>query len=345
MVTQQDVAERAGVTRATVSYVLNGRAEELHITADVVKRVRDAADVLGYIPNNTARALVSGKTYTLGLLIARAEHGAVPFWSRIAEGVEAQALSDGYSILLLSSLAMRSPDDIRRICCGRIDALIALGVGFLYADAVPQRLPFPVILVQPGGARTPSHVSLDPAPGIAAAVQHLAQLGHRRIAWMGPPPPASLGRDVLVQAAAHACHITCNVYYTAEQEHAHDAPVEDIIAHWRAQLEPLLSHAHDATAILCWNDRMALGLYSLLAARGVRIPQDMSVIGFDDWEAGMALPPMSTVSHELHALGRAAASLALRVAHMPPQARDSREESVLVAARFVPRASTGPAQS
>lgn len=95
-VTQQQVAEEAGVTRATVSYVLTGRAEELSITPEVVKRVERAAARLGYLPNLAARALVSGRSRTLGLMLR-----GNPFWGLIAEGVESAALDAGYDVLLM----------------------------------------------------------------------------------------------------------------------------------------------------------------------------------------------------------------------------------------------------
>lgn len=343
-VTQQDVARRAGVSRATVSYILTGSPAAARISDEVAARVRAAAVDLGYAPNYAARTLASGQTHTIGLAVGTMPQGLWPFWARIAEGAEAQALAAGYSVLLLNRDTLASPDDLLRVCHGRIDALLVHRDFWEGQDVALRRLPWPVVVVQPAAPSRLPFVSLDPEPGITAAVRHVAQFGHARIAWLGPPQPVPQQRDVLVRKAARAFGLACDLFYTSEPELLHSEPADRIIAHWRAQLEPLLVRALRASALFCWNDRMALGLYSLLATRGLRVPHDVSVIGFDDWEAPLALPPLSTVSHELQALGKSAVRLTLRLIAAAPRARATQPPAhIRVPARFIRRASTGPA--
>jgi DNA-binding LacI/PurR family transcriptional regulator len=126
-------------------------------------------------------------------------------------------------------------------------------------------------------------------------------------------------------------------------------PPEEQIAFWCATLTEALpwkrSGGPPATAVFCWNDRMAFGLYAALARRGLKVGDDVSVVGFDDDEAGLALPPLSTVSHEFHRMGAEATRLALRLLDGSLPVAEAQETVVCVPSRFVPRKSTGPALS
>lgn len=338
-VTQQDVAERAGVTRATVSYVLSGAPIAKKISPEVIERVRAAAAALGYVPNNAARTLASGWTRTLGLVIGDAAAGIGPFWSRIAEGAEMEALAADYSVLLLGRAGLQTADEVLRVCHGRIDALLVLGDTLREFETALVQMPWPVVAIQPLGGRRIASVRLDEQPGIEAALRHLKSLGHRNVAWLGPPIAIARARAKLVCAAAQAQNLRCRVYLTKEEELPLTEPADKIIAHWKQQLGICVPNDTNATAYVCWNDRAALGWYQVLAERSLRVPEDCSVIGFDDCEAVFGVPPLSSISHEFNALGQAAVRLALQLLRSRSRGRLELHE-IGVPARFVVRAST-----
>lgn len=341
-ITQQHIAEEAGVTRATVSYVLSGRAKELKISDRVASRVRRIAADLGYAPNHAAMALARGRSMALGLLLGDAEGRVSPFWSPVAEGVQSEALVAGYDVLLVS--ARRDPESfgLNYLRQGRVDALIALGRCASAGTELWRSCPLPPVVLHGSGPPGLPAVGLDPEPGLRAAVEHLAGLGHGRLAWIGPSEGAAARGEVVRRAAAD-CACEATVIDTGPRGTRHAVPVERSIARWEQLLSQFLPVDLPASAILCWNDRMALATYSVLAKRGLRVPEDVSVVGFDDLEAACGLPALSTVSHEFRRMGREATRLAMRLANGELSAGQARRTVLRVPSRFVPRASTGPA--
>jgi LacI family transcriptional regulator len=340
---QNDIAEMAGVTQATVSYVLNGRAAELKITAPVVQRVLKAARELGYAPTHAARVLVTGKTRTLGLVLRGIGQFAAPYWTMTADGVEAAALEAGYDVLIISR--QRDPEGagLRYLRERRVDALI----GF---RPVPEDLelwkqePTPPVLVHSFGAQGLPVVDLDPAPGIVRAVEHLAGLGHRTLLWLGPATVACERAEAAAGAARrHGLEFSRCELQVADGDL--DAPRNPAPAGWRERIRKALPEPLPATAVLCYNDCLALGLYALLAERGLAVPRDVSVVGFDDAEAPLAVPPLSTISHQFHEIGSEATRLALRILNEEISPEEARQTRILVPAQFVPRQSSAPPPS
>jgi len=341
--TQQQVAELAGVTRATVSYVLGGRAEELRITDAVAERVRRAARQLGYSPHHAARVLVSGKTMTLGLLLGDAAGHVAPFWSVMAEGVEAEALEAGYDVLLLRAHGEPTETGLRSLRERRVDGLIALGQAAGAGADAWRDSPVPPVVIQAFGPPGLPSVGLDSRPGIDAAVAHLLELGHRRLMWIGPERGVG-HRGTVLAACAKARGLAAEICDLGEVSEPFSRP-DDQIGFWYETLGKALPDVMPATAVFCWNDRAALGLYALFRQRGLRVPEDVSVIGFDDHEAALALPPLSTVSHEFRRMGAEASRLAMRLADGSVPRAEAAEATIRVPSRFVPRKSTGPAPS
>jgi len=338
--TQEQIAEIAGVTRATVSYVLCGRAKELKITDAVAARVRRAARKLGYTPNHAARALVSGRSMTLGLLLGDAAGHVAPFWSAIAEGVEAEALSAGYDVLLIRARGEPAATGLRCLRERRVDALIALGRS-AGGEKAWRDAPVPPVVIRSLGPRGLPCVGLDSRPGIEAAVEHLARLGHRRLMWVGPNYAAA-DRGEVVRQAAERRGLQAAAVDLGNVANPWTDAADAQIAFWRQMLARAMPKRLPATAVLCWNDRMALGLYAMLAERGLKVPRDVSVVGFDDDEAPLALPPLSSVSHEFAKMGTEATRLALRLVAGELSPGAAAKAVSLVPSRFVPRQSTAP---
>jgi DNA-binding LacI/PurR family transcriptional regulator len=259
----------------------------------------------------------------------------------MAEGVEAEALQAGYDVLLLRARGEPGETGLRSLRERRVDALIALGQTAETGAKAWRDAPVPPVVIQAFGPAGLPSVGLDSRPGIDAAVAHLAELGHRQLLWIGPS--RAVGHRGNVVAACAESHGLAAMVRDIEEVIEPDSGPEGQIAFWQERLSKALPDLLPATAVFCWNDRAALGLYAVLRQRGLRVPEDVSVVGFDDHEAALALPPLSTVSHEFRQMGAEAARLAMRLADGSLSRNAAAETTIRVPSRFVERKSTGPA--
>ncbi len=328
------------MTRAAVSYVLSGRAEQMRLSKDLVRRVRQAAEDLGYVPNHAATSLASGRSQTLGLLLGDAAGRVAPFWSPIAEGVEAGALEAGYDVLLIRARGDAALEGLRRLQQRRVDGLVVLGRSADRA-AVWREAPVPPVVIRTGRSAALPGVELDARPGIDAAVEHLAGLGHRRLLWLGPARGVE-SRARAVDEAARRQGLATDVIVVERPGDEAWQSAESEIAQWGDALRGVLPDRLPMGAILCWNDRLALGLYAVLAQRGLRVPSDVSVVGFDDQEASLGLPGLASISHEFRRMGIEATRLALRIITGELSADQAPGAVVRVPSRYVVRPSVGP---
>ncbi len=316
-VTLADVAARAGVSRATASRALT---EDPRISAGTRAAVRDAAEALKYVPNAAARSLRVRRTRTLGLLLADLGD---PVHGQVAAGFEEEAASHGYTVIIVAGSNV--PDHER----AAIDVFVEHGTdGIALVSAVldpgeaRERAGHerPLVIVQPdspGILRERSVpidglIQTDDAGGVRAAARYLLETGHRRILYLGAGGRSS---DVVRRDAATAVLREAGVALPMTITLADDA--------WRTPAlvaaavgEPL------PDAVLCYDDKLALALLDGLRARGVRVPDDVSVVGFDDIPfAALANPRLTTVSTPTNELGRLAArslALAIRDGRLPP---------------------------
>jgi len=341
--TLRDVADLAGVSSTTASMALSGRTGSAHISPASILKVQAAAKHLGYRGNYHARTLSSGRSYTLGLAtgagpISILEHD---FFNHICGGVEAAARARGYDVLLIGGTEALEPLERAQshLEARRIDALIVLR--YLY-PAIPAELAhchLPVVVVHGQDQPLLPAVFFDPAPGIQAAVRHLSDLGHRRLLWIGVAD-TDTPRLVAVQAAVRDAGLELEPLLLPRPHSITSA--RSYTAHCHAVLADLVLPGH-GTAVLCYNDELALALLSVLTARGIAVPEHLSVIGFDDRFADYAVPPLTTISHELAELGTASVSLALDL--LENRVAPSPAPRVRVAARLVVRSSTAAVRS
>ncbi len=333
------VAERAGVSKSTAAIVLSGRAAACRISAPCVERVRAAARAIGYQGNYHARTLSTGKASTLGLTMVGGDRGGVgsAFWGAISDGIESAARSSGYDLLLLGGEGGDAAiaHATSRLETRRIDALIVLRLLFYRLPGELMRSRLPVVTI---GGRKPEpfpDVQLDAAPGIAAAVAHLAEPGHRCLLWI---TLARDGRVVLPErraatrprdgrAVAHEVEL--------RELDGNDRRPDEVVVRFQELLGPMALPVGATAVIFARMIRMALAAQRPRSARGLSLPRDLSIIGFDDLYAALASPPLSTISHSLPDLGAAAVALAVSLLEggRPPSL-------TLVPARFVARAST-----
>ncbi|WP_062304753.1 LacI family DNA-binding transcriptional regulator [Demequina subtropica] len=288
-----DVARLAGVSGQTVSRVANG---SLNVSPDTRQRVLEAMESVGYTPNTAARALRSGSFETLGVIAHRLARTGE---SSIVEAVVQAARGSGHTVTLLdidSTEHAEVAEAASRLSHQAIDGLIIIRAEIEDAGrlALPAGLPV-VVADATFGGRLPM-VGSDHAGGARQAVEHLLDLGHRTVHHLaGPedsiPARARLGawEDVLRERGARV-----------PEPWRGDWTAASGLAAGRALVD-----SGEATAVFCANDEMATGLMLACAEAGVRIPGDLSVVGFDDISlAGFLNPPLTTVRQPFAAVGR-----------------------------------------
>ncbi|MEU2129537.1 LacI family DNA-binding transcriptional regulator [Streptomyces sp. NPDC018352] len=323
-----DVARVAGVSAQTVSRVSNGFPG---VNEETRQRVLTAMKELGYRPNSAARALKRGEFRTIGVItFTLSTTGNM----RTLEAIATSAAQEGYSVTLMP-VAVPTQDEVRgafsRLGELAVDAVIVIMEVHLL-DSAPLSLPphVKIVVADSDAGDRYAVVDTDQAGGTRDAVQHLLGLGHRTV-WHLAGPEASYAAQRRTEAWRKAL------------EEAGRVPPPLVRGDWsadsgyRAGLH--LAEQPDCTAVFAANDQMALGLLRALHERGRKVPQDVSVIGFDDIpESGSFLPPLTTVHQDFAEVGRRCVESALR------QVRQGGEErgTTLVPTRLVVRDSTAP---
>ncbi|MET3805499.1 DNA-binding LacI/PurR family transcriptional regulator [Nakamurella sp. UYEF19] len=330
--TISDVAARAGVSKTLVSFVLNDRPG---VSADARSRILQAVDDLEFRPSRAARALSSSKTSALGLVLARQPEmlRADPFFPPFIAGVE-KVIAPADMALMLRFVpdAVAERAAYTELSHGRADGVIVTDIRS--DDPRPEllaRLGLPAVTLNRPAPDSPAPaVCLDDTQGVREAVDHLIALGHRRIAHVGGPTEylhADHRRRQWAETMA-AAGLPSGSYVEADFTAAGGA---------RATAQ-LLDGADPPTAILYASDLMAMAGMAEAHRRGIRIPDDLSVVGFDDSELSAHLhPPLTTVRTDAFGWGQAAATALLSYL-----AGQHVADVELSAAVFVLRESTAP---
>ena len=303
MPTIHDVAQRADVSIATVSRVLNGSAR---VSEDSRRRVWAAAAELEYWPNRAASSLTTRRAHVLGVLLPDL-YG--DFFSEIIRGIDQAARGHRHQVLLSSSHADTGTVlAAARSMRGRIDGLIMMAPDAASTEAVDAiRRRFPVVLLNPSApVEGCDSVSIANFEGALAATRHLIALGHRRIAMIRGP----------------AGNVDAEERLRGYREALHEAGLQPLpsmelggdfteTSGFRSATE-LLRRPPWPTAVFAANDSMAVGLLSALVARGLEVPRDLAVVGFDDVSiARFVTPSLTTVRVDAYGLGRQAVQLML----------------------------------
>jgi LacI family transcriptional regulator len=301
-VTSRDVAARAGVSQATVSLVFSG-APPSRVGPATRERVLTAARALGYEPNVVARALVQGRSYTVGLVMPALRD---PFFIDAATGAQRVLREQGYAVILAEAEESSAERTVAMLRARQIDGLLidAMGISSMPADALDG---VAVVLIDEPSSRWPGVVSDAEEAGRLAA-RHLVELGHRRIGFLGPLTDAHAFRlrergfaGVLRLAgiaarSEHVCRIPATV----------DGGLDG--------MRSLLNDRSAPTAVFCANDLVALGALKACARSKRRVPRDVSIVGCDDIEsAQLVTPELTTVAVRPRELGARAAKLLLDV--------------------------------
>ncbi|WP_422769140.1 LacI family DNA-binding transcriptional regulator [Plantactinospora sp. WMMC1484] len=288
------VAEAAGVSRATVSRVMNGSPT---VAAELAARVRAAAEALNYEPSLVARSLALGRTSTVSLIVPDLSN---PMFQDVLRGLSHAAAGCGHRLLVAESNENVAEEAILAVeARRRSDGLVLASPRVPEAElrALSDRLA-PLVLLNRDlpGSVIPS-LSVDYAAGIAAIVAHLRSLGHRRLVYLAGPAASTSNRER--QAALHAGCAAEPV--CALTELPCGATFDDGYAAARSILRT------GATAVVAFNDMVAFGALSGLHELGIGVPRDLSVAGFDDIPfARYTTPPLTTASIPRNELGRQA---------------------------------------
>jgi LacI family transcriptional regulator len=321
-ITIDDVAREARVAKSTVSRALNNPGRLAPRTQD---HVREVARRMGYRPNAAARALGTKRTETIALAVPSLTS---PFVYGIIRGAEHEASAAGKHLLLVDveEDSEREADQIRRLV-GSVDGVV-LEASRLRSGRIRQlgsAVPMVVINRSIGGL--PS-VLVDPTSGPASAVEHLVSLGHRHVVYVSGPRTSWINRrrwsSISAAAARHKITATLIGPFAAALESG-QAAADTVIA-------------QGATAVIAFNDLIAIGMVRRFAKRRVAVPGEVSVVGFDDiFGADFCSPPLTTLAAPLDDLGRIAVRILLGA-----RPSDSARRIVLPAPLVV-RGSTGPA--
>lgn len=279
MVSARDVAEAAGVSISTVSRALSSPDQVAERTRE---RVRAAAQALGYRPNPTAQGLRVGRNHALGLIVPDLEN---PFFASITKGIQARAQQAGYVVVVTDSDEDPAAEaDLVAALYQRTDGLLLCSPRSDDDTVSSLTEGIPTVVVN---RLVPGMVSIaaDDADGARQALGHLRALGHRRIAvaagpvrsWSGSHRTAGLHAAAQAAGDVELIHLGHFLPYFSGGVAAADYAV-----------------ASGATAVLAFNDLMAVGLVSRLRSRGIRVPQDISVVGCDDIPVAQLVDPALT---------------------------------------------------
>lgn len=324
------VARHAGVSHQTVSRVLNGSP---NVRASTRQRVEESIRVLGYRPNAAARALNTRRSSTMGLVVLNDElHGP----ASAVRQIERSAREAGYGLRVTHvSAGARSTvlDAIQALRDQMVDAIMIIDphpADHHLLDGVDPH--FPLVMVG-GDLHDIPGVRYASGEGVAQAVDYLLSIGHRTVHHVAGPAGWS---EAEVRREAWAARL---------REHGRDVP-PPLEGDWTAasgfSAGQVLARRPEVSAVFAGNDRMALGVLRAMAEAGRRIPEDVSVVGFDNTpDAAYYRPPLTTLSQDFASVGAHAVRLAVR--QVQAGGRHTTDGVVLEAPALVLRASTGPA--
>jgi LacI family transcriptional regulator len=304
-VTVHDVAERAGVSPGTVSKALNGRGQ---LRAETRRRVVAAAEELGFHANMLARSLLEGRTYTVGVLTT---DSFGRFTIPVMLGAEDALGAGQISVLLCDGRGdrIREQHYMRTLLARRVDGIIVTGRTTDPRPSLGRDLPVPVVYARARSDR-PEDLSLmhDDAQGASLAIQHLLATGRRRVAHITGPDRHFAARERATGAKAALA--------AAGEELVLGEP---LMGEWserwgREAATILVRTGEEFNGVFCGSDQIARGVADALREAGRRVPEQVGIVGVDNWEVMVegCRPPLTTIDLNLSELGHAAATKLLR---------------------------------
>jgi len=361
MVTIREVAEKSGVSTATVSRILVGGPARERCNPETVQRVESVARHLGYQTNYHMRAVRRQRSDAMGFVVERYRQTSASntgnwYFEEMCEGIQAAAQDANQMVVQVRSDpgVQGNKSALRRgltfLQERRLDSLVIPGILGYFQGRLddPVYHDYPVVVVEPVGPTCWCSVGFDAVAGVRQVLEHLAGLGHRHLLWIGPGPrpdasPMAKREEIMLRLAfsMDLCGQLC-LY-----DEPFDISTDDLMVRAEAALLHYLdSEPRPFTAIVAFNDLVAIGACHALARRGVAVPAQVSVVGFDDSYASIAWPPLTTVSHRLFDMGLRAGQLAMEMTNADPARRQElRQQQHVITPHLVQRESTGPASA
>lgn len=331
----KDIAQIANVSHSTVSRAL--RNSPL-VNAETRELIRQVASERGYRPSWIGRSLVLRQTRTIGCVVTSISD---PFVGPVVRGVEEMAMENGYAVFLANSHADpgREMDVVRSFHERRVDGILvaASRVGALYIPQLSE-LEVPLVLInnQHVGEYVYS-VMIENPDAARSLMRHLLSLGHRRIAYIGDRAggQSDLERLTGYQEVLSAAGVPFDAGLVAHGDSQPEGA--------RTAMRELLRRRPSPTAVFCYNDLTALGVYAELQANGIDIPGDMSVTGFDDlFFTEYMQPPLTTVRQPMQEMGRRAMAILLDLLARGDAGGRQPERNLHMKGELVVRSSTAP---
>ncbi|MBN8734478.1 MAG: LacI family DNA-binding transcriptional regulator [Acidobacteria bacterium] len=324
----KDIAKTASVSNSTVSRALRNSPLVNRETGELIRKLAEEA---GYRPSAAARSLVTRRTDTIGVVVTNISD---PFVAGVVSGIEDAAEERGYSVFLANSNAepAREKRVVRSFEERRVDGIIVTSsrVGALHVPMLTQ-MEVPLVLLNNQHPSEAAHsVMIDNEGGSYAAAMHLARLGHKRIGYIGDRYGHQ--SDAERHAGYERALAEMGIAFDAALSVRGDGKPEGA----RAALGQLLELREPPTAVFCYNDMSALGAVHEARARGLRVPEDLSLVGFDDLYISQYLnPPLTTVRQPMAEMGRLATHTLLRLIM-----KEASSQIVKVPGELIVRAST-----
>lgn len=330
--TLDEVARVAGVSRATVSRVVNGSPK---VSPEIRRSVERAIDRLGYVPNRAARSLVTRRSESIAVVITEPATRLFsdPFFPRVIRGVStALAARDLQLILLMPDDLHEEERTVRYLTGGHVDGVILVslhGNDPLPSELAARRVPL-VVVGRPLGVEV-DHVDADNRGGATLATRHLLEGGRRRIATITGPADMVAGIDRLAgyRDALSEAGVPVDPQLIAVGDFTHEGGT--------AAMERLLATRPDLDAVFCASDLMAVAALGVLQTGGRRVPEDVAVVGYDDAPiATTTRPPLTSIRQPVEEMGREMVHLLVE----SMERRDRVPRRVILATELIRRASS-----
>jgi len=330
-ITLKELAAMLELSQSTVSRIVNGEAAAHRIAEETQQRVLHAAALNGYVANTMARGLRQKRTYTIGVIVPEISEG---YSTTVLSGIEDELLKDGFFYFVVSH---RHRADLldgypRMMLARSVEGIIAVD------SPISEDLPVPVVSISGHEQRDGViNIELDHDQAAHLALSHLKSLGHKQVAFIKGQEFSSDTRlrwQAIVQAARDLnLGIDDRLVVQLQSPEPGPAPGQEV-------MRQLLQTHQPFTAVFAFNDVTAIGAISALRDAGIRVPRDVSVLGFDDiLSASTHHPPLTTIHQPLRSMGQVAASTLLSLIRdeIPPP----RPKAITVYPRLVVRKSTG----
>lgn len=302
MITIKDIAEKAGVSYATVSRALNGRPDVSEVTRS---HIFELAEQMGYQPNAIARSLVKKKSMIIALIVPDVSN---PFFADITMAVNAAAEQAGYTTMVCNTGwdPVKEREKLRIMVEQRVDGIILKPTAFIRPGAL-EALNVPVVLFWHAMPDELSYIEVDHEAGSRMAVQHLIDRGYTRIAYIGgqETSPSNQIRLLAYQQTLQENGMTTDPHLISFGSFNIDGGYQ--------RMQAMVSLSQPPDAVFCGNDIIAMGVLQYAREHKIRIPEDFGIIGFDDISyASLPLISLSTVSQPRNKLGEQALQALLR---------------------------------